>query len=152
VLVAGIGNIFFGDDGFGVAVARRLAEEQLPDDVKVADFGIRGIHLSFELLDGPETTILVDALPRGGTPGSVYLFEPETDSLPAAGFDAHSLDPATVLGLLKTLGGTPGRVVVVGCEPLTVEEGIGLSEPVSDAVEEAAQLVLELVRNNSERS
>ncbi len=146
VLVAGIGNVFFGDDGFGVAVARRLAEEQLPDDVTVADFGIRGVHLAYELLDGAETTTPVDPLPRGRAPGTVSLIEPEVDAAvdPAVG-DAHGMDPATVLSFARRLGASPRRVLLVGCEPADVNEGIGLSETAAGAVEEAAQPVLELV-------
>jgi hydrogenase maturation protease len=145
VLVAGIGNIFLGDDGFGVEVARRLAGSDLPPGVSVRDFGIRGLHLAYEILDGGyDLTILVDAAPRGGKPGMVYLIEPEpgASSLPA---DAHAMTPDAVLATLRTLGGDPGRVLVVGCEPASIEEGIGLSEPVGSAVDEAVKLVRELI-------
>ncbi|NIJ13799.1 hydrogenase maturation protease [Saccharomonospora amisosensis] len=148
VLIAGIGNVFFGDDGFGVEVATRLAEQRLPPGVVAADFGISGLHLAYEMLGGEhELTILVDAAPRGGTPGTLYLIEPDpnecADAAPG-GVDAHGMAPATVLGLLRRLGGTPGRVLVLGCEPASVTEGIGLSEPVSAAVDEAVIRVLEL--------
>lgn len=147
MLVAGIGNIFLGDDGFGVEVANRLAAESLPGDVAVRDFGIRGLHLAYEMLDGGyETTVLVDAVPRGGAPGSLYLIEPELNNIEAtATADAHAMDPSTVLALLKTLGGVPGRVLIVGCEPASVEEGIGLSAPVANAVGEAVRFVREII-------
>ncbi|HSS49084.1 MAG TPA: hydrogenase maturation protease [Thermoanaerobaculia bacterium] len=155
VLVAGIGNIFLGDDGFGVEVVRRLASKPLPPGVRVADFGIRGLHLAFELLEHPDdTTILVDITPRGGEPGTVYLIEPDLETLagPAGGpADAHDMTPAAVFGLLRSLGGTPGRVLIVGCEPLSTEEEMGLSPPVEGAVDEAVGLILDvLARENLE--
>jgi hydrogenase maturation protease len=148
VLVAGVGNIFLSDDGFGVEVARRLSGEDLPDGVKVVDFGIRGVHLAYELLDGYDTAILVDAVPRGGQPGTVYIIEPRIDPSnheSAALLNAHGMQPDAVLDLLGVLGGHVERVFVVGCEPSTVEEGIGLSEPVDRAVDEAVHVVRQLV-------
>jgi hydrogenase maturation protease len=148
VLVAGVGNIFLGDDGFGVEVARRLAMAALPDGVKVADFGIRGIHLAYELCDGYDTAILVDAAPRGGQPGTVYVIEPDAIANadnPATLLDAHGMQPEAVLGLLNVLGGEVGQVYVVGCEPGSVEERIGLSEPVERAVDEAVRVVRDLL-------
>jgi len=158
VLVAGIGNVFLGDDGFGPEVARRLAADgQLPDGVEVADIGIRGVHLAYELLDGCALLIMVDATPRGGEPGSVYVIEPGEAKAgpahvdPSAAFgggpliDAHGMEPESVLALVAALGGSVGRVLVVGCEPAEVTERMGLSEPVSRAVEPAAQLVRELL-------
>lgn len=153
VLVAGIGNIFLGDDGFGVEVANRLLRETFSASVRVADFGIRGLHLAYELLDGYDAVILIDAAPRGGSPGSLYVIEhdPEAASsldplgATATRVDAHGMDPVAVLALLQRLGGSINRVLVVGCEPLTIEEGIGLSEPVAAAVDEAARVVSELV-------
>lgn len=149
ILVAGVGNIFLSDDGFGVEVARRLASKTFAESVRIADFGIRGVHLAYELLDHPyETTILVDATPRGGKPGTVYLIEPEPDaSDPAtsATHDAHGMNPEAVLALLKTLGGRLGRVIIVGCEPASLEEGIGLSAPVAAAVDEAVTLIEEII-------
>jgi hydrogenase maturation protease len=148
-LVACVGNIFLGDDGFGVEVARRLAGLAIPAGARVADFGIRGIHLAYELADrGYETVILVDATPRGGEPGTVYLIEPDLDRLGEpgpGGADAHGMDPQTVFSLLKTLGGKVGRVLIVGCEPASTQEEMGLSEPVSAAVDEAVKLVLEIL-------
>ena len=130
-------------------MARRLAAREIPDGVRVADFGIRGIHLAYELADKSyETVILVDATPRGGEPGTVYLIEPDLDrpqgQAPGAA-DAHGMDPQTVFALLETLGGKPGRVLVVGCEPASTEEEIALSEPVAAAVDEAVKLILELL-------
>jgi hydrogenase maturation protease len=147
-LVAGIGNIFLGDDGFGVEVVRRLASRPLPAGVRVADFGIRGLHLAFELLEHPDDTmILVDATPRAGEPGTVYLIEPDLETLasPESPADAHDMTPAAVFGLLRSLGGTPGRVLIVGCEPLSTEEEMGLSPPVEGAVDEAVALILDVL-------
>ena len=153
MLIAGVGNIFLGDDGFGPEVARRLSRETLPDWVRVSDFGIRGLHLAYELLDGDyDPTVLVDATPRGGEPGTVYLIEPDlSEAVTAAGApDAHGMNPQAVFGLLRSLGGTPGRTLIVGCEPVDTEENIGLSEPVEAAVDEAVKLVLELVEREGE--
>jgi hydrogenase maturation protease len=142
VLVAGIGNIFLGDDGFGVEVVARLSDMDLAPGVTVADYGIRGLHLAYAILaGGHDTTILVDAVPRGDAPGTVYLIEADTTDLDRSPVDAHGMHPVAVLGLLRQLGGEPGRVLVVGCEPERVDEGIGLSAPVAAAVEEAVRLV-----------
>lgn len=148
-LVAGIGNIFLSDDGFGVEVARRLAVGPLPEGVCVRDFGIRGIHLAFELLGGNyDRTILVDATPRGGSPGTVYLIEPSFDEAATSDIaDAHSMNPAAVFATLKQLGGAPRNVRIVGCEPGSVEEGMELSAPVAAAVDEAVRMVRRLVEN-----
>jgi hydrogenase maturation protease len=147
VLVAGVGNIFLGDDGFGVEVARRLSADLLPENVRVADYGIRGIHLAYQLLDGYDTLILVDAVSRGEPPGTLFVIEPDL-TRPASGdplMDAHDLDPASVLRLVRHLGGRLDRVFVVGCEPQRTEECIGLSAPVERAVDEAARMVRKLV-------
>jgi hydrogenase maturation protease len=153
ILVAGIGNVFLGDDGFGVEVVRRLAAESLPGDVLVADFGSRGMHLAYELREGRyETTVLVDASPRGGEPGTVYVIEPDLERRGAsppdggtAGADAHGMTPQAVFDWLESLGGKPGRVLVVGCEPGSVEEEMGLTPPVARAVDEAVRLIKDLV-------
>jgi hydrogenase maturation protease len=153
-LVAGIGNVFLGDDGFGVEVVTRLAGLEVPDGVRVADYGIRGMHLAYDLASGYDTAILVDAAPRGEVPGTVYVIEPDLSAGVAAAaslavspfFDAHGMQPDVVFGMLDTLdGGRPGRILVVGCEPASVDYGMGLSEPVSAAVDQAVSIVLDLV-------
>jgi hydrogenase maturation protease len=157
ILVAGIGNIFQSDDGFGSEVARRLlAGPALPEGVRVVDYGIRGVHLAYELLDGYDAAILVDATRQGDEPGTIYVIEPdvegiETESgLAEAGIvDAHGMDPASVLALLQSLGGHVDRLLVVGCEPADVEEGMGLSDAVAAAVDEACGVVRRLVADLS---
>lgn len=148
VLVAGIGNIFLGDDAFGVEVVRRLADRKLPDGVQVVDFGIRGFDLAHALMDSDSTAVLVDATPRGGEPGTLYLLEAAVEAGEPS-LETHAMDPATVLRLVEALGGRPPRVLVVGCEPATVdldEEGqIGLSPAVEAAVDEAVRMVESLV-------
>lgn len=156
MLIAGVGNIFLGDDGFGVEVANRLASEGLPDWVRVADYGISGMHLAYDLAEGFETTILVDATPRGSDPGTVYVMEldPAAPSAAAAPepvrgiplLDGHGMQPDVVFGMLNLLGAEAGRVLLVGCEPASIDERIGLSEPVTAAVDEAVRIVLDLVR------
>jgi hydrogenase maturation protease len=153
ILVAGIGNIFQNDDGFGSEVARRLlAGPPPPEGVKIVDYGIRGVHLAYELLDGYDAAILVDATAQGGEPGTIYVIEPDVDAIESetglaeAGIvDAHGMDPASVLALLRSLGGRIGRLLVVGCEPADVDDGIGLSEPVAGALEEACRVVRDLI-------
>jgi hydrogenase maturation protease len=147
VLVAGIGNIFFGDDGFGVEVARRLARMELPEDVTVADYGISGMHLAYDLANGYQTAILIDAAPRGGAPGTVYLIEPDPrpGSASAAFFDAHGMQPDVVLGVLDMLGAQDKQVLIVGCEPASAAPGMELSAPVAKAVDEAVRVVLGLL-------
>jgi hydrogenase maturation protease len=155
VLIAGIGNIFLGDDAFGVEVAQRLASRKLPERVKVVDFGIRGFDLAYALLDRFDVTILVDACPRGGAPGTLYVIEPDVhvsaeDGAQAgqATVDAHSMNPMNVIRMAKSMGGELKRILLVGCEPLTLgpEEGaMGLSEPVAAMVEEAANRIESLV-------
>jgi hydrogenase maturation protease len=183
-LVACLGNIFLSDDGFGVEVARRLARYELPDGVRVTDYGIRGMHLAYDLAEGFDSTILVDTTQRGGQPGTVYLIEPEPGpgprpaepasarsagqgdlaSAPSADqgdpgghppglevlslLNAHGMQPDLVLSLAGTLGADAGRVLVVGCEPATLEEGIGLSAPVAAAVDDAVRMVTQLVRGD----
>jgi hydrogenase maturation protease len=149
VLVAGIGNIFLGDDAFGVEVVRRLADRKLPDGVQVVDFGIRGFDLAHALMDSDSTAVLVDATPRGGEPGTLYLLEAAVEPGEPSLLEAHAMDPATVLRLVEALGGRPPRVLVVGCEPATVdldEEGqVGLSPAVEAAVDEAVRMIESLV-------
>lgn len=148
VLVACVGNIFLGDDGFGVEVARRVAAHSLPQGVQVVDYGIRGFDLAYALMDGCEAAILVDAMPRGGAPGTLYVVEPDFDALDGAAVETHGMDPLTVLRLVKALGGRPGRLLVVGCEPAPAAADddwqIGLSPAVQAAVDEAVSLVASL--------
>lgn len=152
-LVACIGNIFLGDDGFGCEVAQRLAGLNLPSYVRVVDFGIRGFDLAYALLDTYEVIILVDATPRGGSPGTLYVIEPDLKGLDSLGaqemiVETHGLNPMRALGLAKSMGGDLKRILIVGCEPATTgpEEGqIGLSEPVRAAVDEAIVMIESLV-------
>jgi hydrogenase maturation protease len=143
VLVAGIGNLFLGDDGFGVEVLRRLSQRPLPEGVRAVDFGIRGVDLAYALLENWEAAIFVDATPRGGAPGTLYLLEPRTDGPPS--IEAHSMDPVRVLSLARELGPIPPVLRVVGCEPADVEEGIGLSPQVEAAVEPAIERIKTLL-------
>jgi hydrogenase maturation protease len=144
VLVAGVGNVFFGDDGFGVEVARRLAAAPLPPGVEVRDFGIRGIHLAFELLEPRALVVLVDAVQRGGAPGTLYVVEPALDEAPAAA-DAHAMQLPAVFAAVRAMGGTAPRLLLVGCEPASCD-ALELSEVVRAAVEPAVELVIEIVR------
>jgi hydrogenase maturation protease len=173
-LVAGIGNIFLSDDGFGVEVVSRLAQAGLPGSVRVADYGIRGMHLAYDL-GGYDAAILIDAAPRGESPGTVYVIEPDlpprarfdkaaaadqagAESAPADGdeaaaalaaspfFDAHGMQPDVVFSMLGMLTDErPDRILVVGCEPASLEYGMGLSEPVAAAVDQAVEIVLGLL-------
>jgi hydrogenase maturation protease len=151
ILVAGIGNIFLGDDAFGVEVARRLASRNLRASVRVTDFGIRGFDLAYALQDGYETTILVDACPRGDRPGTLYVIEPDLKALDAAAqavVEVHAMNPVNVLRMAQAMKIEVKNVVLVGCEPETlgVDEGqMGLSAAVEAAVEEAVKLVESLI-------
>jgi len=153
ILVAGIGNIFLGDDAFGVEVAQRLSARQWPTNVKVADFGIRGYDLAYALLDGYDATILIDACPRGEPAGTLYVIEPDLNDLgnaeeQHAAVEAHSMNPLNVLRLANSMGGPLKRVLLVGCEPETLgpEEGqMGLSETVKAAIDDAVKLVESIV-------
>ncbi|MET8984641.1 hydrogenase maturation protease [Nonomuraea wenchangensis] len=155
VLVAGIGNVFLGDDGFGVEVVRRMDASALPGSVVVADYGIRGVHLAYELLGGAyDTLIMVDAVEIDGPPGTVAVLEiddepaPE-DALPPV--NGHGMHPQAVLDLLGKLGGRVPRVLLVGCRPQTIDEVMGLSEPVAAAVEGAVAAVTALARDETYR-
>ncbi|HTU73853.1 MAG TPA: hydrogenase maturation protease [Trebonia sp.] len=148
-LVAGTGNVFLGDDAFGVEVARLLAARPRPDGVEIADFGIRGVHLVYELLNGCDLFVLIDASPRGQAPGTVTVLEvdpadhPATDQ--AALVDAHSLSPDAIFAMLAAMGGRPGRCLVVACEPADVSAGMGLSDPVKAALPHAVRAVEEIL-------
>jgi hydrogenase maturation protease len=163
ILIACIGNIFMGDDGFGVEVAQRLANQKAgcyPPGVEIVDFGIRGVDLAYTLLDEYDTLILVDAVSRGGEPGTLYLIEPDLSAFNAqtgveaarVGLDAHSMDPLKVLAFARTLGARPVRTLLVGCEPSVLHANedyldmhMGLSQSVQAAVDEAVKMVDSLV-------
>ena len=157
ILIAGIGNIFLGDDAFGCEVVQRLAERELPGNVEVVDFGIRGLDLAYALQDDYGTVIFVDALPQGEEPGTVSLVEPEIEEGEVT-LDTHGMDPVKVLRLARAMGTAMPRTLVVGCEPQNIpglgsgsethpydEMLMGLSEPVQAAVEEAVKLVESVV-------
>jgi hydrogenase maturation protease len=143
VLVAGIGNVFFGDDGFGPEVARELAADSIPG-VTVEDYGIRGLHLAYELTSGYDRAFLIDAVPRGGTPGTLYTIEPDVPAFRATP-DAHRMDLENVFAFLRMIGGEAPPITLVGCEPGAIGETMGLSPPVRDAVAPAADLVRRLI-------
>jgi len=155
ILVAGIGNIFLGDDGFGVEVVRRLAGRELPEGVEVVDFGIRGLDLAYALQEEYELVVFVDATPRGQEPGTVYLIEPEIEEDGEMSLDTHGMDPVKVIKLSRALGARPTRTLVVGCEPQVVSGEdyddmlMELSEPVRAAVGEAVRLVRSLVEESN---
>lgn len=144
-VIAGIGNIFNRDDGFGSAVAQRLLERPVPAGVRVEDYGIRGMHLALDLLDGCDLLVLIDALAGDEEPGTVTLFEPDPSGGAAEPLDAHLLDPKAVLARVTGLGGRIGRVLVVGCQPADLDEGIGLSPPVTASVDTAVRMVEDLI-------
>lgn len=147
-LVAGIGNIFQQDDAFGVEVVRLLADRPWPDGVEIADFGIRGVHLAYELLDGCDLLVLVDAAPRGLDPGTVTVLEirPEDSPPPAPVMDAHGLGPEQVFAAMASLGARPRRTLLVACEPTDVGAGMGLSDQVREAVPHAVRAVEEILQ------
>lgn len=140
VLVAGVGNVFFGDDGFGVAVAERMAGEPWPDDVHVVDVGIRTIHLAYQLLDGYDALILVDAVESEEPPGTLVLLDLAEAPVAGARHDPHGVDPSSVVGLVEELGGQVRQVLLVGCAPATTE-GMGLSPAVAGSLDDAVALV-----------
>jgi hydrogenase maturation protease len=152
ILIAGIGNIFFGDDAFGCEVAAQLMRRPLPEGVRVIDFGIRSYDLAYAMMNGPDVTIFIDATPRGQPPGTIYLLEPDKNILDSnfgEVVNAHSMNPVRVLQLIHSLGGQPGRLYLVGCEPavLETEEGaMELSEKVQAAVAPAIEMIETLIR------
>ena len=147
-LVAGVGNVFLRDDAFGVEVVRLLDGQPRPPGVQIRDYGIRGVHLVYELLDGCDLFVLIDAAARGEEPGTVSVLEvdlPTPDSLPQPVMDAHDLTPDAIFALLAALGGRPGRCLVVACEPADVTAGMGLSEPVQRALPDAVRAVQDIL-------
>lgn len=153
ILVAGIGNIFFGDDAFGCEVAAQLMCRPLPEGVRVIDFGIRSYDLAYAMMDGPDVTIFIDTISRGQSPGTIYLIEPDQkilDNVSGEVANAHSMNPVRVLQLIRSLGGEPGRLYLVGCEPavLELEDGaMGLSQPVQAAIPKALEMIDSLIRD-----
>lgn len=151
ILVAAVGNLWLGDDGFAGEVAKRLRERGLPEDVAIADFGTGGLDLAYEVMRGYDALVLVDVSRQGGEPGTLYVMEVDPDTIAGgiedgAQIDPHGMDPETVLRFVKATGGWPGKVVVVACEPEQVEEvGIGLTPRVAAAVDGAVELVAETV-------
>ena len=151
ILIAGVGNSWLRDDGFGGEVARRLQAVQLPPGVSVMDAGTGGLDLAYEVMRGYDALVVLDVSPQGGDPGTLYVMEPDEEEVPGAIEDGdvinpHAMDPQTVLRFVKSVGAWPGRVVVIACEPADVSEmGWGLSERVQDAVGRAVALVLETV-------
>jgi hydrogenase maturation protease len=151
ILIAGVGNAWLRDDGFGGEVARRLSDVELPAGVSVMDAGTGGLDLAYEVMRGYDALVILDVSAQGGEPGTLYVMEPDEETVPGAIEDGdvinpHAMDPQTVLRFVKSVGAWPGKVVVVACEPEQVSEmGWGLSERVQDAVARAVALVLETV-------
>ncbi len=143
VLVAGIGNIFFGDDGFGPEVARALAARPI-EGAKVEDYGIRGLHLAYELVSGYDRAFIIDAVPRGGAPGTLYVIEPQIGNSGTAP-DAHRMDLENVFAFIRMIGGEAPPITIVGCEPAATGENMDITEPVRRAVQPAMELVRRLV-------
>ena len=149
ILIAGIGNIFLGDDAFGVEVARTLSHRTLPPQVQLKDFGIRGFDLAYTLLEPWHTVILIDALARNQPPGTLFIFEPDLTNLCGMDLNPHAMDPVRVLNLAASLGPISAKILVLGCQPQDfgdeLEGRMGLSPPVQAAVEEAANMAQQLV-------
>lgn len=151
ILIAGVGNAFLSDDGFGGAVAQRLENRGVPSGVTVMDFGTGGLDLAYEVMRGYDALVIVDVSRQGGEPGTLYVMEPDEAEVEGGIEDGelinpHGMDPKTVLRFVKSVGGWPGKVVIVACEPTTVEEmGMELSEDVAAAVERAVDSVLEQI-------
>jgi hydrogenase maturation protease len=159
ILVAGIGNIFLGDDAFGCEVLKHLSHRSWPENIRVIDYGIRGFDLAYAMLDGYDVTIFVDATPRGEAPGTLYTIEPDVSELEAMEIDAvidtHGMNPLKVLRMVKAMGGEFKTIVLVGCEPETFgpEEGLmELSSPVQAAVPKAVKIVESLVNKHLKTS
>lgn len=151
-LIAGIGNIFLADDGFGVEVARQLAGRQWPEGVEVRDFGIRGMDLVYALLEDHDAVIFVDTVPLQDRPGTLRLIEPAIPEDGVVTLETHGMDPVKVLGLARAMGARPARVFVVGCEPERIVDPaqqpdvvVELSEAVQQAIPHAIEMVEDLV-------
>jgi hydrogenase maturation protease len=137
--------MFLSDDGFGPEVARELGRRHLPAGVRVTDYGIRGTHLAYDLLDGWDALVLIDTVPARGAAGSIHVLEVAADGVDGSGFDPHGMDPNSMLAAVRSLGAAPPPTFVVGCEPARLDEGIGLSPEVAGAVPRAVTTVLELL-------
>lgn len=154
ILVAGVGNIFLGDDAFGCEVIRRIVQRPVPENVRIEDFGIRGFDLAYALMEDYDAVVLVDAVPRGEAPGTLYIIEPDISALDGASaeemmVETHGMNPMKVLAMVRAMGGPPTRIFLVGCEPSGMagqEERMGLSEPVEAALGEAVEMVECLIR------
>jgi len=152
ILIAGVGNTWLRDDGFGGEVARRLQRLDLPEDVAVMDAGTGGLALAYEVMRGYEALVIIDASRQGGEPGTLYLIEPNEDSVEGSiedgdSINPHGMDPKTVLRFVKSAGAWPARVIVIACEPAETEDiGLGLTSEVGEAVERAVELVLDTVQ------
>jgi hydrogenase maturation protease len=154
--VAGVGNVFQGDDAFGVEVARLLAQRPWPDGVEIADFGIRGVHLVYELLGGCDLFVLVDAARRGCEPGTITVLEVDPagatpDATGTTIMDAHDLTPDAIFAMLTSMGAHPGRTLVVACEPADLSPGMGLSDPVRAALPHAVSAVAEILGHGHQK-
>lgn len=148
ILIAGIGNIFLGDDAFGVHVAQRLTQRSLPAHVRVIDFGIRGLDLVYTLLDGWDVAILIDAVPRGQPPGTLFLIEPEIpDTTDADLIEAHSMDPLKVLRTVRAMGGAINRMLIVGCEPTPIDPDADIQPDLSPQVAAAIEPAIEMIES-----
>ena len=147
IWIVGVGNVFLGDDGFGLAVIDRLRREEVPAGVHVEDFGIRATHLAYALLDPPELLVIADATSQGSEPGTVFLLEPDTDAPTSTVANGHAMDLGLVFQTAKALGAELPRIRIVGCEPAFLGERMGLSDPVESAVDAAKILILDLVRS-----
>lgn len=147
ILVAGIGNIFFSDDGFGPEVVRQvlLDDRDLPASTKVVDYGIRGMHLAYDLLDGYDALVIVDTMPRGAAAGDISILEVGPDDVGHGDFDAHGMNPVAVLGSLESLGGSLPSTYIVGCRPANMNEGIGLSPAVAAAIAAGVDVLFTLI-------
>jgi len=158
VLIACVGNIFLGDDGFGVEVARSLSQRQLQEGVSVKDYGIRGFDLAYALLDPWDLVIMVDALSRGEAAGTLYVIEPELNGPASAdtAINPHGMDPVRVLSLAASMGTISAQVLVLGCEPHDfgdeLEGRMGLSSPIQGVVEAASDMILDLVASKASES